>query len=136
MAQTPPIHYLTADDVWAMNDAILRREGAQSLVRDHGALESAAVRPQTAAYYEQADLVAQTAALIVGIALAHPFLDGNKRTAAIAGATFLRLNGYRIVSADDTFGRQIVAVVNRTGDLGAATQQFTDWLRTVVTPTS
>jgi death on curing protein len=136
VAQTPPIHYLTPDDVWAMNDAILRREGAQSLVRDRGALESAVVRPQTAAYYDHSDLVAQTAALITGIALAHPFLDGNKRTAAIAGATFLRLNGCRITSADDTFGRQIVAVVNRAGDLGTATQQLTGWLRTVVTPAS
>lgn len=117
-----------------MNDAILRHEGDQSLVRDRGALESAVMRPQTAAYYDRADLVAQTAVLITGIALAHPFLDGNKRTAAIAGATFLRLNGYRIASADDTFGRQIVAVVNRTGDLGMATQQLTDWLRAFVTP--
>jgi len=125
VAQTHPIRYLTADDVWAMNGAILRREGAPSLVRDRGALESAVLRPQTAAYYDQADLVAQTAALIIGIALAHSFLDGNKRTAAIAAATFLRLNGYHIASADDTFGRQIVAVVKRIDDLGTATQQLT-----------
>jgi len=134
VAQTHPIRYLTADDVWAMNAAILRREGDQSLVRDRGALESAVMRPQTAAYYGQTDLVAQTAALITGIALAHPFLDANKRTAAIAGATFLRLNGYRIASPDDMFGRQIMAVVNRTSDLGTTTQQFTGWLRSAVMP--
>jgi death-on-curing family protein len=46
-----------------------------------------------AAFYEQADLVTQAAILIAAIALSHPFLDGNKRTAVIAAATFLDLNG-------------------------------------------
>jgi hypothetical protein len=47
-----------------MNDDILRREGSQSLLRERGALESAVMRPQTAAHYEQADLVTQAALLI------------------------------------------------------------------------
>lgn len=31
---------------------------------------------------------------MVGIALNHPFLDGNKRTGYIAGMTFLHVNGH------------------------------------------
>ena len=31
---------------------------------------------------------------MVGIAMNHPFVDGNKRTGYISGITFLRLNGY------------------------------------------
>lgn len=31
---------------------------------------------------------------MVGIALNHPFVDGNKRTGYISGMTFLQVNGY------------------------------------------
>jgi death-on-curing protein len=117
-----------------MNGDILRREGSQSLLRDRGALESAVVRPQTAAYYEGADLVSQAALLIAGIAMAHPFLDGNKRTAAASGATFLGLNGYRIASVGDEYGRQVEALVNYPDSLEAATHRFTDWLRPLLIP--
>ena len=136
MAESNPTHYLSADDVWAMNNDILSREGSTALLRDRGALEGAVMRPQTAAYYEQADLVTQAALLIAGIAMAHPFLDGNKRTATAAGAVFLGLNGFRLTIAgtDDTLGRQVVALVNNADSREAATQQFIDWLRPLVVP--
>jgi len=134
VSQTPSTRYLSADDVWAMNDDILRRDGGQSLLRDRGALEGAMTRPQTAAYYEQADLITQAAVLIAGIAMAHPFFDGNKRTAAVAGAVFLGMNGYRIASVDDEYGRQIEALVTHPDTLDAATQRFIDWLRPLVVP--
>jgi len=44
-------------------------------------LDSAVHRAQTAAYYGGADLFLQAAALANGIALNHPFIDGNKRSA-------------------------------------------------------
>ncbi|WP_445326689.1 type II toxin-antitoxin system death-on-curing family toxin [Sphingobium sp. AN641] len=37
---------------------------------------------------------ADSAAYAYGIARNHPFVDGNKRTAAVVGETFLTLNGY------------------------------------------
>lgn len=94
------------------------------------------MRPQTAAYYEQADFVTQAALLIAGVAMAHPFLDGNKRTATAAGAVFLGLNGYHIniTGTDDTLGRQVEALVNYPDNLEAATQRFIDWLRPLVAP--
>ncbi|HEX8037278.1 MAG TPA: type II toxin-antitoxin system death-on-curing family toxin [Ktedonobacterales bacterium] len=136
MTIPPSIRYLTANEVWAIDDIVLRREGGSSLLRDRGVLESAIMRPQMAAHYEQADIVTQAALLIAGIALAHPFLDGNKRTAAIAGATFLDLNGYLIdvTSKDDAFGRQIETLVTQHEDLDAGTVQFAQWLRSVVIP--
>ncbi|HLY31307.1 MAG TPA: type II toxin-antitoxin system death-on-curing family toxin [Ktedonobacterales bacterium] len=130
----PPINYLTADDVHAMNAEILRQEGDQSLLRDSGALESAIMRPQMAAYYEQADLIAQASLLIAGLAMAHPFLDGNKRTAAIAGDAFLLLNGYEIVEMSDAYGRQLEALVTYQDKLSSATERFTAWLQQHVAP--
>jgi death-on-curing family protein len=90
-----PIIYLTAGEVIAFHAEIMRRAGQPpTLLRDHGLLESAVQRPQNAAYYEEADIVTQAALYMVGIALNHPFVDGNKRAGYIAGMTFLLLNGY------------------------------------------
>lgn len=125
--------HLAAADVAAMNQTILQRAGEGIyFLRDEGALESAVLRPQMAEHYEGADIVAQAATLIAGIALAHAFLDGNKRTAATAGASFLYLNGWEIDSVSPEFGQQIVALLNRSGSLRDALAAFTGWLRTRV----
>ncbi len=57
--------YLSVGDVWAIDDLILRAEGQISLLLNRGSLESALLRAQTAAYYQQADLVEQ--AVIVSV---------------------------------------------------------------------
>lgn len=132
MADPParPVRYVTADEVWAMNDELLRAEGSASLLRDRGALESAVARPANVAYYEQADLAAQAAVLIAGLALGHPFFDANKRTAMVASATFLRLNEWRVASAGEEFGRAVEALVTRhEREADAATQALSVWLR-------
>ena len=47
------------------------------------------------------DLPAKTAALLLGLARNHAFLDRNKRTAIGAVDCFLALNGYRIAFSSD-----------------------------------
>jgi death on curing protein len=90
-----PIIYLTAGEMIAFHAEIVRRAGQSlALLRDRGLLESALQRPQNAAYYEEADILAQAALYMIGIALNHPFVDGNKCTGYVAGMTFLHLNGY------------------------------------------
>ncbi|MGW6687836.1 type II toxin-antitoxin system death-on-curing family toxin [Streptomyces sp. NPDC054961] len=71
-------------------------------LRAPGLLESAVHRPRarmfgTPAY---ADAYEQAAALLHGIAANHPLVDGNKRTAWLAAATFLALNGVDLGDAD------------------------------------
>lgn len=126
--------YLTVFDVLAMNEAIMERMGGQSLLRDQGALESAVMRPQMVAHYEDANLETQTAVLMVGIALAHVFVDGNKRTALAAGTTFVALNGQWIASEPGELGRQIEAFLVRTDSLDQATARFIAWLRSHMQP--
>ena len=127
--------FLSANDVWAMNDAILRAEGDSSHVLSSSGLEGGVMRPAQAARYQpESDLATLTALLVAGVALAHAFLDGNKRTAAMAGMTFLRLNGYRIILLDETLGRQVEALVLATGAREEATAAFADWLRAVMVP--
>ena len=98
-------------------------------LRDEGALESAVLKPQTAAYYESADLVRQAALLAVGISQAQAFVDGNKRTAFIAALVFLRRNGHPFQGDRLEFAKQLEAVAERTDTLEAATARFEAWLR-------
>ena len=127
-------HYLTVFDVLAMNEAIMERMGGVSLLRDEGALESAVMRPQMAAHYEDADLVTQTAMLMAGIALAHAFVDGNKRTALAAGTTFAQLNGQWIASQPEELGKQIEAIVIRSDSLDNAMSRLIAWVRSHMRP--
>jgi death on curing protein len=97
----PTLIYLTAEEVIRINEQVLRQAGQVALpARDQGLLESALQRPQQAAFYEDADIVTQGALYMVGIAMNHPFVDGNKRTGYVAGFTFLRLNGYQVAQPD------------------------------------
>jgi death on curing protein len=80
--------YLNKQDVIYINECLLQQQGMPSPLLSENALESALMRPQTAAYYQNADIVTQGALLIVGITLAHAFLDGNKRAALVAGYDF------------------------------------------------
>ena len=71
-------------------------------VREPGLFASAVHRPRarmfgTAAY---TDLYEQAAALLHGLATNHPLVDGNKRTAWLAAATFLAVNGVDLAGAD------------------------------------
>lgn len=55
-------------------------------------LESALDRPRNKWAYEQAELPELAAAYGFGIAMNHPFVDGNKRTSLLAIYTFLGMN--------------------------------------------
>lgn len=112
----------------------MERMGGTSLLRDEGILESAVMRSQMAAHYEEADLITQAAVLMAGIALAHAFIDGNKRTALAVGTTFVQLNGQWIESKPEELGRQIEAIVTRTDSLEEVTARFAAWLHTHIRP--
>ncbi len=78
----------------AIHDRQLAEHGGTGGVRDEKLLESALARPQQLyAYGDPApDLADLAASLAYGLARNHPFVDGNKRTAAVACETFIALN--------------------------------------------
>ena len=80
----------TVEEVITVHDAQIHEFGGSMGLRDMGALESAILRPQMG-YYE--DLIEEAAAMLESLAMNHPFVDGNKRTAFAATEIFLRLNG-------------------------------------------
>ena len=95
------------EPLWIMSRAVLRmhdeslaEHGGPEGVRDLGALEAALGRPRNVFAYAEGDLTLfdLAAAYAYAIARSHPFVDGNKRTAAIASMAFLDRNGVRIAA--------------------------------------
>lgn len=103
----------------------LAEHGGADGVRDEGALKSAMARPRNLANYGEADAAALAAAYGYGIARNHPFVDGNKRTAAVVSEAFLALNGYSLTASDAEVVVTFVALA--AGELTEA--ELADWLR-------
>ncbi len=96
MTVTPD--FLTLSDVLLLHDDQVALYGGATGVRDLGLLESAVAQPQ-AGYGGQllhGDLFEMAAAYLFHIVKNHPFVDGNKRTGAVAALVFLDLNGIEI----------------------------------------
>lgn len=86
----------------AIHDRQLAEHGGGSGVRDDGLLDSALARPQQRFAYGDPppDLAELAAALAFGLARNHPFVDGNKRTAAVVCEVFIQLNDARLEASD------------------------------------
>jgi len=80
------------------------------VVRDAGALDAALHRPFQSAFGEDAfaTLIEKAAVLLHGVATAHAFKDGNKRTALTSCLTFLGINNVEIEIADAEEAGQLV----------------------------
>ncbi len=111
----------------AIHDRQLAEHGGGSGVRDEALLDSALARPQQLhAYGEPSpDLADLAASLAFGIARNHPFVDGNKRTAAVACEVFVMLNGGFLEAEDHELYPQYLGLAE--GSVGEA--EFAGWLR-------
>ena len=100
----PPesIAYLTVGDIIALYDLAMQASGQApgALVRED-ALHSAVHHPRNLAWYEDASLAEQAVELMVHIAMAHAWVDGNKRIAALSLYMFLGQNGVIVPSEDE-----------------------------------
>ena len=92
--------WVTREVATAAHAEQLAEHGGGEGVRDSGLLESAMARPPNLAQYGKPDIAELAASYAFGIARNHPFIDGNKRTAAVISETFLMLNN-AILSASD-----------------------------------
>jgi death on curing protein len=86
--------FLTLSEVLEIHTDQLARYGGAPGVRDLGLLTSALAMP-AATYggmFLHADAPEMAAAYLFHIVKNHPFVDGNKRTGAVAALVFLALN--------------------------------------------
>lgn len=92
------IEFLSLDDVLFVHLDQIQRYGGDPGVRDRKLLESALAQPQ-ATFGNQllhAFSFELAAAYLFHIVQNHPFVDGSKRTGAVAALLFLDLNGIEV----------------------------------------
>jgi death on curing protein len=103
----------------------LAEHGGGEGVRDLGLLEGAMARPQNLSQYGEPDIAELAASYAFGIARNHPFVDGNKRTAAVVSETFLVLNGGSLLASDAELVVAFVALA--AGELSE--EELATWFR-------
>jgi death on curing protein len=117
---------LAVEPLWVPIDVVITanaREVARSnppephQILDIGKLEGAVERPRTVWGYGTTDLIELAVTLFEGIAHAHGFLQGNKRTAWKTSIIFLKANGLTVSSNLDSenFGHFLTQFV--AGDI-------------------
>lgn len=120
--------WITVNLALAIHSRQLAEHGGADGTRDAGLLDSAIACPrQKFAYGSPTPAIPELAAsLAFGLARNHPFIDGNKRTAAVACETFLNFNDFDLTASDE---EMYLTFFNLAA--GALTEeQLADWLTT------
>jgi death-on-curing protein len=88
------VRYLTPQNVIQIHHEIIDETGGLHGIRDVGLVESAVERPKAAFGGKDLypNIFSKAAAITHSLLLNHPFIDGNKRTAAVAMIEFLQIN--------------------------------------------
>ena len=126
------VAYLSKSQLLHLHEQLIDRFGGPTGLRDEGALDSAIARPQ--ATFDGEDLyqtlAEKAAALLHSLVSNHPFLDGNKRLAAISAELFLLVNGLELMASDDDLEDLVMS--SARGEL--AVEEIAIWLDQRLTP--
>jgi death on curing protein len=114
--------WVPVEAVHIIHDRQIARHGGASGLRDEGLLQNALQRPVNKRQDE--DTFECAAAYAFDIAKAHAFVDGNKRTAFVTSATFLRLNGWHFVTEPE----EGVAYIEGLASDEVSKEKFKNWL--------
>jgi death-on-curing protein len=123
---TGPHRLLTTEDLVAIATRIGRGDPQ---VRDLGLLESAAARPGTSVFGEDAypDLETKAAALLESLVRNHALIDGNKRLGWLAVVLFLALTGRRLDVDDDEAYDLVIGVAEGRHDVAGIVEILRGW---------
>ena len=118
--------FLHLEDLLAIAARIGRGEPG---VRDLGLLESAAARPRTSVFGEEAyaDLPTKAAALLESIVRNHALIDGNKRLGWLAVIVFYGLNDVMLEAPDDEAFDLVIAMASGTVSYEQAAARLASW---------
>ena len=110
--------FIEKEMVLAIHTRQLAKFGGTPGLRDAGLLDSALAQPQATFSSEllHPTIAEQAAAYLYHLAMNHPFVDGNKRTAFAVMDTFLRVNGYSLTLTDEQAYDLVLQVVERKLD--------------------
>jgi len=112
----PTPKFVSKSMVLSIHARQIERFGGTPGVRDEGLLESALAQPKATfgGQFLHPTISEQAAAYLYHIAMNHPFIDGNKRTAFAVTDTFLRLNGCALNLTDDEVYDLVMRVARGT----------------------
>ena len=118
---------VSLEDVIAIHADTIATEGGAAGLRDAGLLESAVLMPrqQFGGSYLHQDLAAMAAAYLFHIAANHAFIDGNKRTGAMAALVFLDANG--VTHLPEPIALQEATLAVASGQMEKP--QLIEWMR-------
>lgn len=118
---------LTLEQILQLHALVLVKDGGADGVRDVGRLEAAVSTQHQVVFGEElyATVFTKAAVLMRGIIGDHPFTDGNKRTAMLAGLTLLEVNGYSFVARRGELEDFAVRIATDQLD----TDAIADWLK-------
>jgi death-on-curing protein len=104
--------FLALDEVIEIHREMIAQYGGSDGIRDDGLLESAVATPQAGfgGEYVHSNIFEMSAAYLFHIVKNHPFIDGNKRTGAMAAFVFLKINKLTLVADEDQFERIVIDV--------------------------
>jgi len=119
------IKFVTLAQALAIHEQHLNRFGGTTGIIDEGKLESALYRPVNIINYSpDAAMWDLAAALGYGIAINHPFVDGNTNTALIVMAVFLEINQIRFIAS----GVDVVNIMLGIATGTTSEKMLSDWL--------
>lgn len=120
--------WLTPEMVRALHDQAVALFGGSTGLRDPGLLESALDRPRNLFAYGNDPSLFDLAATCAAIVRNHPFVDGNKRAAAMAALVFLHVNGAPRLPEPDELEHATLAIA--AGQMSK--EDAVRWMRTRV----
>ena len=100
-------------------------------VRDLGLLDSAAHRPKTTLFGQDAypTLHEKAAVLLESIVRNHPLVDGNKRLGWVAAFTFYWINGVDLDAPEDDAYDLVIGVSTGAIEYASAAELLSTWTR-------
>jgi death on curing protein len=94
------MNVLSLEQLLEIHALIVESTGGSVGLRDLGRLEAAIATQTQNVFGEELypRLIDKAAAMVRGVIADHPFVDGNKRTAMLAGLTLLEINDVRFAA--------------------------------------
>jgi death-on-curing protein len=104
--------FLQLDEIIEIHNNQIILYGGRAGVRDLDLLKTAIAMPAAGfgGEYLHRDIYEMAAAYLFHIVRSHPFIDGNKRTGAVASAVFLMLNGIELQADEDSLEKLVISV--------------------------
>ena len=118
--------FLDLGEVIAIHHDQIKRYGGSHGIRDLSLLQSAIAAPAAAIHgqYLHEDVAAMAGAYLFHIVSNHPFIDGNKRTGAVAALVFLALKRIDFHASQDSFEELVRAVASGKADRAEVVEFF------------